>query len=280
MMDTPVAPVTPVAPPQPLYPNPNMGQPQQPPRHPPADEWMEGERLARYEEEQRRLVAAQQYWTWLRGAVASRLELASLHQADLTWRHRNGKRGLRLAPVSVALVYADPTGRPNEPVAVKLAAKMFEVTDSGPDPMDVLYDLTVLAGGGDDPRLVMSENPDDMGPNAVYQGVAVLLLDTPTASWGDVQKRREVQSGYTIPGRILAVLADETCMVIDRREHRAPDHIQVFSTRALSLTWGGAGRRWYLTPDLFALDNPAPRDLGNRLWKLHEVINGRGRHAY
>jgi hypothetical protein len=223
--------------------------------------------------------AAQDLWAAelrtrrIRASVASRLGLFSLRHAEHAWRLRNS---FGIGPTALALIYLEsvPT------FEVRIAGKVFPDAEHVADTHRLLYELCLSArdvvAAGQDPRREMSENPEPMAPDATLCGVAVSLLDTPAGAWSDV-KERVSGGGLQIPGRLLALLSDDTMLLADRLERHHPVHYHVAASALLDAGWTGLGRAWRHTPELAALDDPMTRDVWLRLAELRSILTGAGR---
>jgi hypothetical protein len=210
---------------------------------------------------------AEQHAQQVRAAVAARLELVSLNHAEHAWALRNS---FGIAATATALMYVD-----GDRVAV--AGKLFPDGEQVADTSRVLFDVCQKArqvmAAGSDPRVEMSENPDPMSESAMLVGVAVSLLDTPGGTWTQV-RQRTTGGGLNIPGRVLALLVDDTMMLADRVERHHPEHYHVAISAYADRSFQRLGRRWTHVPQLVAVDDSQTRPLWLRLWELRAILTG------
>jgi hypothetical protein len=204
--------------------------------------------------------------------VVNRLVMVNVNHAEHAWqlRHRFG-----IAATGVVFLYADPAA--HRGWGVRVAGKLFPDTPQVADTGRVLFEVCgqarrILTAGGD-VRTQLCENPDPMSQAAVPVGVAVSMLDTPAGLWRDV-RNQTTGGGPNVAGRVLALLSDDTMLLVDRFERHHPEYLWVQSTGPLEPSFGVLGRRWRLAAELARVDDPATRPVWLRLAELRAVVTG------
>lgn len=220
----------------------------------------------------------------VRNQTIDRLVRMNVRHAVHAWEHR---RDRPVAPHAIAFLYTAATfpepGPDTEPggvaahvVRLFAATRMVNDDPSVRELPQLLFRLTRLVRerylptpGGFDPAAQMSTHRDRAIGVACYAGLGVSTLDTPAGSWQEIQRRAEGVDD--IPGRCLALLADNTAMLIDRGPTRTTfGSITVHSTGDLNLTPGIPGRPWLPHADVSSM--PAPLDVWERMDELHNLI--------
>ncbi len=208
----------------------------------------------------------------LRNKVVNRLNMANGLFARQAWERR---RRDPLGPHALVFCYAEPpVGEPAR-CALRIAARLFLAADESRLPL-LLYEMVhvarnVLQAGGD-PRTDLSNWHDPMSGRAFYVGVGVSSLDTPAATWRQVQETANGE--LDIPGRCYAQLVDGSRLLIDRLAHRDFGKVVIGSTHLISDVSGEPLRRWTYDFDLADphRQDPATRDTWQWLDQLHHVI--------
>jgi hypothetical protein len=225
-------------------------------------------------DELRRQQAAWQselYARRVRATVASRLELVSVRHAEHAWqlRHQFG-----IAPTSLALLYLDHPSD-GRGLSVAVAGKLFARSELTADTGRLLYDVCGVAGdvvaARADPRTELCEHPDPMSEHAALIGVGVSIVDDDGWPGGGANSR----------GRVLALLADDTMLLGQRRERHHPEHFFVDTNAVLDASFTRLGRRWRHHPGLGELTDPLTRPVWLRLAELRGILTGHqgGAHA-
>jgi hypothetical protein len=210
----------------------------------------------------------------VRNRVVDRLVRMSVRHGVHAWEHR---RDRPVAPHAVAFFFTAPEAPDVERVGydVSAATRMTNDDPSVRDLPRLLFRLSRLAQerylptpGGFDPATQMCSHRDLNSGTAVYAGIGVSTLDTPAASWDDIQ--RQAAGVEDIPGRCYALLADHTALLIDRGPTRTTfGAVTVHSTGDLNLTPGVALRTWIPHADVSSM--PAALDVWERLHELHSL---------
>jgi hypothetical protein len=201
------------------------------------------------------------------------LELLSVRHACEAWERRNQ---VGIAATAVALLYEDHD--PATGAVVRVAGKVLPESDQTADAQRVVYDLARVAGDvahqGGDPR-TMCENPEPMTWQARLVGVAVSLLDTPQGTWAQLRASMTMSvGGFDIPGRVLALLGDDTMLLLDRLSRTRVEYLTVASNAIVDDFSHRLGRRWRFVPQLAQLDDPMTRGVWLRLAQLRHVLAG------
>jgi hypothetical protein len=196
----------------------------------------------------------------------------SAHHGEHAWTLRYKDP---ICPYAVAFLYAEQGASVPPRYLLRVATRIVRDGPEVADAPQLLYQLCEVARsfreqGRLDPRTQMADQCEPMAPTAVYIGVAVSTLDTPSGVWAHV--RKTATGPLTIPGRALALLSDATMLVVDRRTDilGAPTHIA--STHSLDIVPGHAVRMWQWTPALANLTDPATREVWHWMTQLHALI--------
>jgi hypothetical protein len=123
---------------------------------------------------------------------------------------------------------------------------------------------------GFDPRDVLANRQDAMGPHATYIGVGVSSLDSASGTWEQIQQSASGPSD--VPGRCFVLLGDGTHVLVDRGNQDAYGEVRLASTHDFNLEYGLASRRWVWRPDLATSSGTA--EVWPRLAELHQLIVG------
>lgn len=214
----------------------------------------------------------------IRNQVVDRLLRMNVKHAWHAWAKR------RLRPVAahgLAFCYAhtvdagdERTGRPPR-YRVSAATRLF---DDAPDVADLarlLYRLTELArtryAPAFDPRAHMSNRTDAGMPAwAHYIGLGVSSLDIAEASWPEVQRR--ATDAAEVPGRCLAVLSDDTMLLMHRGARDVFDQVDLWSTHDLNMSAHRATRPWGPATAHQLTAVPGLGAVWPRLHELHTLI--------
>jgi hypothetical protein len=211
----------------------------------------------------------------LRNQVVDRLRKMNALHLRHAWESR---RRDPIGPHAVVFFYADLAG--TRPLRYRLACATRMVLD-GDEVRDLprlLFDLTTVAQairteyGVCDPRSWLVTRVEPMSRDAVYLGVGVSSLDTPSGTWPEV-----LAAGLTpvsIPGRCFAYLSDGGMILCDRRGADEFGAFHVTSTHSLDIAFGVADRAWRWGTDLPALTDPATADTWRQLIRLHTLVGG------
>ena len=208
----------------------------------------------------------------LRNKVVNRLHVMNGLHARQAWERR---RRDPLGPHVLVFFYAEPpTGGPPR-CELRTAARLFLAADEPRLPM-LLYELLDVARelleAGGDPRTEMSNWHDEMSTRATYLGVGISSLDTPAATWRQVQ--HAAGSELDIPGRCYARLIDGTLLLVDRLAKQDFGKVNIWTTHLINDVSGEPQRRWNYGHHLADPDlrDPATRNTWHWLDQLHNII--------
>jgi hypothetical protein len=210
----------------------------------------------------------------LRGEVVSRLRRFSVLHTRHVWERR---RRDPLSPHGIALFYLE-RGVPMSQ-RLRTATRIFLADDEADDLPMLLYGLARHAHEGYrtdprfDPRTMMANKCDPMSAAAVFAGVGVCTLDTPSGTWATAQRRGT--SEFDLPGRCYARLIDGTRLLLDRGGRKQFNGLSVQSSVDDANTcYGVPGMQWRCNP---ALATPEAHDPTADVWRwmseLGRVIN-------
>ena len=216
-------------------------------------------------------------WAGLRRQVLDRLLLMNGNHA-IEAHNRLHTKGA-LAPHGIALFYADDTAGQ---YTLRTVTRLFFAGKEADDLPVLLAELTGVAaanvraaaasGQRWDPRgpdrSMVNGGDMDMDRRAAYIGVGVSTLNTPGRDW--YRFAATTDTGYDIPGRGIALLADGTAL---RRERRrtgtATTDIDTFTNKTLDPQQRGT-RYWNGMP--YQELDESLRETWHRLHALHEVL--------
>jgi hypothetical protein len=210
----------------------------------------------------------------LRNQIVDRLRrMNSLHLRH-AWESR---RRDPIGPHAIVFCYADTASLRPLRYRLACATRIFLDGEEVQNLPHLLYELGVIAegygaAGGFDPRSQMATRVEPMSSDAVYIGVGVSTLDTPSGAWAEV-----VDSGIgpvNIPGRCFAYLSDGGMLLCDRRGQDEYGAFHIVSTHTLDISFGVPHRTWRWGHHLPALDDPATRDTWGWLMHLHKLVTG------
>jgi hypothetical protein len=212
----------------------------------------------------------------LRAQVVDRLRLMNALHTQHAWYRRHSQP---IGPHGLAFFYAEPGQREPVRFTLRTATRLFL---DGPDVSDaprLLYEICGIAAGYAqqgriDPRTQMADRCEPMAASATFVGVGLSTLDTHSGSWAQV--RGQASGPLDIPGRGLAVLADETRVLIDRRGRDEYSAFHVQATHSLDVVPGQPALRWRWNPDLAERSDAAIRDVWHFLAHLGAVIHEAG----
>jgi hypothetical protein len=208
----------------------------------------------------------------LRAQVVDRMRLMNALHTQHAWYRRHSQP---IGPHALAFFFAEPGSTEPPRFTLRTATRLFL---DGPDVADaarLLFELCGIATGylqrgPIDPRTQMADRCEPMAPTATFIGVGLSSLDTHTGPWWQV--RATAGGPLDIPGRGLAVLADQTRIQVDRRGRDEFSAFHVQATHSLDLVPGQPVLRWRWNPDLH--HGGPDRDIWHFLAELHALIAG------
>jgi hypothetical protein len=185
-----------------------------------------------------------------------------------------------IGPHALAFFYADTASLTPLRYRLACATRMFLDGDDVRDLPQLLYQLVGIAhgyreAGRFDPRSQMAIRVEPMSRQAVYVGVGLSSLDTPSGSWSQV-----LDAGATpinIPGRCFAYLSDDGMLLCDRRGQDEYGAFHICSTHSLDLAFGIPHRAWRWGHHLPELADPHTADTWHWLIQLHQLVTAEQR---
>jgi hypothetical protein len=208
----------------------------------------------------------------LRNQIVDRLRRMNALHLQHAWETR---RRDPIGPHAVVFFYADTAS--HRPLRYRLtcATRMFLDGADVRDLPRLLFELGGIAEGyrevgGFEPRTQMATRIEPMPSRAVYVGLGVSSLDTPSGDWATV-----LASGagpVNIPGRCLAYLSDGAMLLCDRRGADEYGAFHIWSTHSLDVHFGVPHRAWRWGHHLPALSDPATTDSWHWLMHLHRLV--------
>jgi len=178
----------------------------------------------------------------LRNKIVNRLIDMNWQHAEQAWarRRRDG-----IGAHVLAFFYAEPpVGMPPR-CELRTCARLFLAGDEQRLAM-LLYELTGVARdhveADGDPRTEMANWCEPMSVNAVLVGVGVSSLDTPAATWEQVQQ--DAISDISVPGRCWVVLRDGARILVDRFAQNEFGRVDIQTTHAIGTVSAEPVRQW------------------------------------
>jgi len=210
----------------------------------------------------------------LRVQVVHRLQRMNAKHSLYAWDLRYSDP---LGPHGLAFFYTEPDTRDPSRHVLRTATRLFL---DDPDTNNLPYLLKRLADHvsdlrhrpGFDPRVQLADRAEPMSARAVYIGVGVSSLDTPTQTWAQAQ--RTAANPLEVAGRCYAYLVDTTMILLDRGGDRDLGRTRSRCTHRLHVTADPLTGGWHHDPDLAQLADPATRDSWLWLRELHTRITG------
>jgi hypothetical protein len=210
----------------------------------------------------------------LRNQVVDRMRLMNARHGYHAWERAGTDP---IAPHGLAFLYADHDPRPTGRFRWRIRAATRLFLD-GPETAHLprlLWEQTRIADGYRrvgklDPRTQLANRVEPMTRYARYFGVGVSTLDVPDRPWA---RQRQSDSGYDIMGRCLALLADDTWLLLHRG---LPGHfsgLRIWSSQTLDSASAMNPRRWDWGRHLPDLADVATRDIWLQLQTLHDVLS-------
>lgn len=210
-----------------------------------------------------------------RNKVANALIELNWNQSMDLWKRR---RRDPLNPHVLVFLFAEPPTGPPPRSELRIAARSFLAGDEQRLAM-LLCEMVGVVGdhvqAGRDPNEYVYSWHEPMSVHARYVGVAVSSLDTPQATWAQVQ--RSANNEMDVPGRCYAHLYDDSKLLIDRLAKRDFGMCRVLSTDPIEDTSGEGERRWKYASDIAASDTYGPDNRATWQWltKLHNIFLAR-----
>lgn len=175
-------------------------------------------------------------------SVVNRLFDMNVKHAHNAWYSR---RRDPLSPYALAFFFYDPVRTDgNAGVELRTAVRPFFAGDAGTLP-ELLYSLTAVLPKALAPEPTVSAiatRADAMSPAARYLGVGVSSLDTPDATWAQVQKT--ALNDMDVAGRCYALIRDDWRLRLDRYASRRYGRTATLTTRTIPDVVGQINRRW------------------------------------
>src|SRR5262249_11255682 len=156
---------------------------------------------------------------------------------------------------------------------LRTAARLFLAADGQRLAM-LLYEMVPVVrdhlAAGHDPRTHVFSWHDAMTGRARYVGLGVSSLDTPAASWRQIQQ--SASSEMDVPGRCYARLIDESMLLVDRLARTDFGMSNVLTSDPIRDVSGVPERRWGYARDLAQSEDHGPENRAIWHW-LTQLTN-------
>lgn len=184
----------------------------------------------------------------LRNKTVNELIGINWNHANEAWQRR--RRDPLNQHVLVFFFAEPPTGRPPR-CELRTAARLFLAAD-GQRLALLLYEMVGVArdhlAAGRDPRTHIFSWHNPTSRHARYVGLGVSSLDTPAASWPQVQQ--SAGSEIDVPGRCYARLIDGSMLLVDRLAKTDFGMSNVLTSDSIRDVSGVPERSWGYARDL------------------------------